>query len=94
MENLREMMKKATQEQIEKIKDCKTAEEIIVVAKSEGFEITSEQAEELLKMLFPPNGEISDEELDNIAGGQNMHAPVVSCPHCEKGNCPLHGIFR
>lgn len=71
MENLYEMMKKATPEQIEKIKDCKTAEEIIVAAKAEGFEITSEQVDKILKMIFPPNGEISDEELDNIAGGSS-----------------------
>lgn len=90
MGNLSEMMEKATLEQIEKIKDCTTVEEIIAVAKTESFEITSERAEEILKMIFPPNGEISDEELDNIAGGSSKEGP--KCPRCGSTNVESFGF--
>jgi predicted ribosomally synthesized peptide with nif11-like leader len=91
MENLSEMIKKVTSEQIGKVKNCKTAEEILAVAKAESIEITTEQAEEILKMLFPPNGEISDEDLDHVAGGHHIVPEDATCPHCANGTCTIHG---
>lgn len=38
-----ELLKGLTEEQIAKVKACKTQEEILALAKAEGFELTSEQ---------------------------------------------------
>ena len=56
-----------TKEMFEKAKGCKTAEELIALAKTGGFEITKEEAEAYL-------AEMSDMELDEntlkgVAGG-------------------------
>ena len=40
-----ELLKGLTAEQIEKIKACKTSEEILALAKKEGIELTEEQLE-------------------------------------------------
>ena len=53
---------------IVKAKSCKSVEELIALAKENGAEITSEQAEEYFKSMHN-SGEISDEELDNVTGG-------------------------
>ena len=59
---------KLTKELIEKAKTAKTAEELLEMAKSENIELTEEQAAKALTQLNK-NGELSDEELDNVAGG-------------------------
>ena len=56
-----------TKEMIEKALQCKTADELIAVAKTKGYEITKEEAEAYM-------AELADVELDNanlkaIAGG-------------------------
>ena len=86
MKNLSEMMKKITLDQIAKIKGFKTTEKFLTSAKADGFEITSEEAEELVRMLFPLNGEISDEEIGIVAGGLGGPplSSLASCPDCEK----------
>ena len=40
-----ELLKGLTEEQIEKVKACKNAEEVLALAKAEGVELTSEQLE-------------------------------------------------
>lgn len=40
-----ELLKGLTKEQIEKVKACKSADEIIALAKAEGVELTPEQLE-------------------------------------------------
>ena len=50
-------IKDLTPEQIEKAKACKTAEELLELAKAEGVEL-------------------SDEQLDGIAGGYNWNCDV------------------
>ena len=59
---------KFSNEMIEKAKTAKTAEELLAMAKAENVELTEEQAEKALAQLNR-NGELSDEELDNVAGG-------------------------
>ena len=57
-----------TKEMIEKAKAAKSVEELAEIAKAEGIELTAEEA----KMHFDElhkTGELSDEELDNVAGG-------------------------
>jgi predicted ribosomally synthesized peptide with nif11-like leader len=70
-----------TPEQLEAAKKAKSPEELIAMAKEQGVEITTEQAK---AFLTPPIGEISDEELANVAGGGCGYSPddFSKCPKC------------
>ena len=59
---------KFTDEMLEKAKTAKSAEELLAMAKAENIELT---AEEVAKAFAELNkaGELSDEELENAAGG-------------------------
>ena len=57
-----------SKELIEKAKTAKSAEELIEMAKEENIELTVEQAAKAFAELNK-TGELSDEELDNVAGG-------------------------
>ena len=48
--------------------ETKTVEELVALAKENGIELTSEEAEEHFARLHK-SGELSDEELDNVADG-------------------------
>ena len=52
----------------EKAKEAKSAEELLSLAKENGMELTKEEAEAYFAQLNK-SGELSDEELDNVAGG-------------------------
>lgn len=56
-----------SKELLKKAKTAKTAEELLAMAKSENIELTSEQAAMVFANLNK-TGELSDEELDNVAG--------------------------
>lgn len=58
---------KITLEQIKKAMECKTPEELIAYAKSEGFDISKEEAEAYLAEL--DNMELDNLELGKVAGG-------------------------
>ena len=57
-----------TKEMIKKAKAAKNAEELLELAKAENIELTEEQAAKIFADLHK-NGELSDEELDNVTGG-------------------------
>ena len=57
-----------SKELVEKAKTAKTAEELLAMAKAEHIELTEEQAAKAFDGLNK-NGELSDEELDNVSGG-------------------------
>ena len=57
-----------SKELLEKAKQAKTAEELIEMAKEENIELTEEEAAQAFAKMNK-NGELSDEELDNVAGG-------------------------
>ena len=59
---------KFSKELIEKAKTAKTAEELLAMAKEESIEMSAEQAAKAFAELNK-TGELSDEELDNVAGG-------------------------
>lgn len=59
---------KFTDEMLEKAKTAKSAEELLAMAKAENIELTEAQAAKAFAELSK-NGELSDEELDNVAGG-------------------------
>lgn len=70
------MLKKASQ--------CKTAEELIALAKAEGFEITKAEAEAYLTEL--ENIELDKAELENVAGGGKHNTEMSG-----KINAKLYG---
>ena len=57
-----------SKELLEKAKQAKTAEELLAMAKAEKDELTEEEAAKAFTEINK-TGEISDEELDNVAGG-------------------------
>ena len=58
------------EEMIAKLKEAKSVEEIVAIAKEYGKEVTLEQAQELLdRMKGSASGELSDEDLDAVVGG-------------------------
>ena len=57
-----------SKELIEKAKTAKTAEELIEFAKVVNIELAAEEAAKYFAKLNA-SGELSDEELDNVAGG-------------------------
>ena len=58
---------KITKEQLKKALECKTAEELMALAKVEGYDITKEQAEAYLDEM--ENRQLDRQDLDKIAGG-------------------------
>ena len=63
-----------SKELIEKAIQAKTAEELLEMAKAQHIELTVEQAAKAFAELNK-TGELSDEELDNVAGGCSPSAP-------------------
>ena len=59
---------KFSNEMIEKAKTAKSEEELLAMAKAENIALTEEEAAKAFEELNK-NGELSDEELDNVAGG-------------------------
>ena len=57
-----------SKELLEKAKTAKTAEELLEMAKAENINFTAEEAAKAFAELNK-TGELSDEELDNVAGG-------------------------
>ena len=67
---------------LEKAKTAKTAEELLAMAKAEKIELTEEEATKAFAELNK-NGELSDEELDNVSGGcggRTTCAGVIGLP--------------
>ena len=60
-------MTKITKEMSAKALECETAEELMALAKSEGFEITKAEAEAYLTEL--DDFELDEKALDKVAGG-------------------------
>ena len=73
--------KKITKEQLEKAMECKTAEELMALAKAEGYDITKEEAEAYLSELA--DWELDRKDLDKIAGGAASKADWCwdNCPY-------------
>ena len=59
---------KISKELLEKAKTAKSAEELLAMAKAENIALTEEEAAKAFAELNK-TGELSDEELDNVAGG-------------------------
>ena len=87
-------MKNLTPEMIEKAKAAKSAEELFALAKENNVEMTADEATIYFAQLNPKSGELSDDDLDNVAGGgcndivgKGDHSDVQitdshACPKC------------
>ena len=70
--------KELTKEMLEKAMQCKSADELIALAKTGGYEITKDEAEAYLAELA--DVELDDKQLKKVAGG--------GCyPDCPKDYC-------
>ena len=61
-----------TKEMVMKAMQCETAEDLMALAKSEGFELTQEEAEAYLAEMN--NVELDDTALQQVAGGTSSVA--------------------
>ena len=81
-------------ELIAKAKEKKTPEELAALAKENGMELDGAQAEEMYARLHPVTQELSDDELDNVTGGDSCDVGY-SCPKCGSTEAssrePLYG---
>ena len=62
-------MKNLTPEMIEKAKAAKSAEELLELAKANGFDMSADEAKTCFAQLNPKSGELDDDALDCVAGG-------------------------
>ena len=76
--------KEFTKEQIEKAMQCKTADELMALAKAEGVAITKAEAEAYLAELA--DVELNEETLKKVAGG--ICWDNIENPH----ECGIHFI--
>ena len=58
---------KITKEMLDKALECKTADQLVALAKDNGITLTKEEAEAYLAEL--EDMELDDAALDNVAGG-------------------------
>lgn len=61
------MLNELTKEQIQKAMTCETAEELIVLAKAEGIELTKEEANAYMAEM--EDVELDSDTLKQVAGG-------------------------
>lgn len=71
--------KELTPEVLRKAMECKDAEELLALAKSEGVEITKEEAKAYIEELS--DIELDEEMLKSVAGGEGL---------CYMEDCPKH----
>ena len=70
--------KKITKEMLEKAMQCKSADELMALAKAEGIAITKDEAEAYMAELA--DFELDGKELKNVAGGGCYN-------DCSSNNC-------
>ena len=63
-----------TEEMIAKAMQCETADELAALAKTEGFDLTKEEAEAYLAEL--KDFELDGESLQNVAGGSRVYSAL------------------
>ena len=60
---------KITKEMLDKAEQCKTADDLVALAKANGITLTKEEADAYLAEM--DNMELDEEALDNVAGGSS-----------------------
>ena len=76
-------MTKVTKEMSAKALECETAEELMTLAKAEGFTLTKEEAEAYMAEM--DNMELDEDALDNVAGGMCYSAGLGANERCNRG---------
>ena len=71
-----------TKEQIEKAMGCQNADELMALAKAEGYELTRDEAEAYMAEM--EDIELDDETLEKAAGGFMYIADIIDTIHKEK----------
>ena len=74
----------------EKARKAKNIEELHALAKENGIELTEESVKAYYDKMHR-TGELADEELDNVAGGQCKNGDkyvVIATTTCEQWKCP------
>ena len=79
-----------------KAKDAKSAEELMALAKENGIELNEEDAIMYFEQLNAKKGELSDDELEDVAGGGCFGEEERYCPNCQtrlelRASC--HGLY-
>ena len=59
-----------TKEMLAKAMQCRTAEELVALAKLEGMEMTKDEAEAYLAEIY--DFELEEDALEKVAGGYNI----------------------
>ena len=72
-----------TKEQVAKAMACKTAEELMAMAKAEGIELTKEEAEAYMAEM--EDVELDSDALKQVAGGMCYSAGMGSDERCNRG---------
>ena len=54
----------------EKLKGAKNFDEVISIAKESGYEFTADALDQSLQLTIDKANELSDQELENVVGGQ------------------------
>lgn len=76
-----------TNEQMTKAKSAKTAEELLATAKENGIEMTADEAAKYFAE-FHKQGELADEELDNVYGGCVLDPTPLELERSDVNGCP------
>ena len=69
-----------TKEMIEKAMQCKTSDDLVTLAKAEGFAVTKDEAEAYMAELS--DVELDGKELKGVAGGDCYHYCPPDCHDC------------
>ena len=72
-----------SKEIIEKAKTASSAEELFAMAKELGFELPAEDAEKYF-CFMNGKGVLSDEELEQVAGGKGANNIYKYCKYCKE----------
>ena len=72
-----------TKEMLEKAMQCNTAEDLIALAKTEGVDLTKEEAEAYMAEM--DDVELDSDALKQVAGGMCYSAGMGSNERCNRG---------
>lgn len=67
-------------------KEAKTVEELQSLAEENGYTLSYEDASHYFQVLNPSEGDISDDELEAVAGGCNDGSCNANCGVLSAGN--------
>ena len=91
-------MMNQNQELIKQAKAVGSPEELLALAKENNMELTEEEATAYFAQLHGKSGELSDDELDNVAGGwchtedgRAVTTLICICDHFKCEKCGSYG---